>query len=426
MLKNKLMLKSQVILLISLILSASVANSKAVNETSNDADTKYIVIKTKLAGTLSELIGDETVTADSLVVEGPINSKDFQSLWRTTFYGNVSVINLQKAVVINGIIPDYAFYNYKIQINPEEEYITTIKLRRIILPDGITKIGQSAFSYAIDLKTINFPATLQAIGEQAFVDCINLSINSLDFFDGFETIGDYAFYRCYSMTGKVTLPSTIKNIGEYSFVETKITSINFPEGLQTIGQSAFYASALKEIKLPGTLKNTNEHTFEMCRSLEKIELSEGIETIGTHSFQYATELTQIAFPSTLKSIGAESCSYWQHAKCIYCAAPEPPVCEIGENGSTPFGKSGDESEMSTQSNIPVYVPVGTADKYRNATGWNYFTNFIETDQFPDASLDNVTIDTNSKDATIYDLYGRKVINPQKGNIYIIDHKKVIY
>ncbi|WP_224160391.1 hypothetical protein [Prevotella lacticifex] len=28
------------------------------------------------------------------------------------------------------------------------------------------------------------------------------------------------------------------------------------------------------------------------------------------------------------------------------------------------------------------MPKGTADLYRNAVGWNYFTNFIETDDFP--------------------------------------------
>jgi hypothetical protein len=41
-----------------------------------------------------------------------------------------------------------------------------------------------------------------------------------------------------------------------------------------------------------------------------------------------------------------------------------------------------EPEFNTPSDIPVYVPKGTADLYRNAVGWNYFTNFIETDDFP--------------------------------------------
>jgi len=30
----------------------------------------------------------------------------------------------------------------------------------------------------------------------------------------------------------------------------------------------------------------------------------------------------------------------------------------------------------------VYVPIGSGEKYRQAFGWNYFTNIIETDKFP--------------------------------------------
>ena len=44
-------------------------------------------------------------------------------------------------------------------------------------------------------------------------------------------------------------------------------------------------------------------------------------------------------------------------------------------GDGPFGGS-------TPSDIPVYVPIGSGEKYREAFGWNYFTNIIETDKFP--------------------------------------------
>lgn len=38
------------------------------------------------------------------------------------------------------------------------------------------------------------------------------------------------------------------------------------------------------------------------------------------------------------------------------------------------------------------MPVGTAQAYRSAVGWSYFTNFIETDDFSQASVDNVAAD----------------------------------
>lgn len=103
-------------------------------------------------------------------------------------------------------------------------------------------------------------------------------------------------------------------------------------------------------------------------------------------------------------------------------ASEPPVCEVSKLniGYTPFG--GYDSP-STPNDIPVYVPVGSAEKYRKAWGWDYFTNFIETDDFPTAIYD-VTTEHSDSQSSIYDLNGRKVTDTQKGHIYIINGKKV--
>ena len=59
-------------------------------------------------------------------------------------------------------------------------------------------------------------------------------------------------------------------------------------------------------------------------------------------------------------------------------ASEPPVCEEStlNPGNTPFGDYEPVPNLSTPNDIPVYVPVGTAEKYRKAWGWDYFTNFI--------------------------------------------------
>lgn len=49
-------------------------------------------------------------------------------------------------------------------------------------------------------------------------------------------------------------------------------------------------------------------------------------------------------------------------------ASEPPVCEEStlNPGNTPFGDYEPVPNLSTPNDIPVYVPVGTAEKYRKA------------------------------------------------------------
>ena len=108
-------------------------------------------------------------------------------------------------------------------------------------------------------------------------------------------------------------------------------------------------------------------------------------------------------------------------------AEEPPVCEecTHHPGESPFGEYNSDSNSSTPNDIPVYVPMGTAEKYRKAWGWNYFTNFIETNDFPTA-IRNVTTEHTDSKSRIYDLNGGKVINPQKGQVYIKNGKKIIF
>ena len=84
-------------------------------------------------------------------------------------------------------------------------------------------------------------------------------------------------------------------------------------------------------------------------------------------------------------------------------------------------------------NTPVvYVPKGSINKYkdtsRNCMGWEKFWNYIEIDpsEFPTTAVDSPTIvETLSKDNSVYDLMGRKVEHPQKGNFYIQNGKKFV-
>lgn len=422
---------------------------------------------TSHGGDLAKLLGDNIYKVDSLVIRGTVDDVDFHTLWDASFNGKLSVINMENAEVKNGIIPEDAFWHSE-QLNIKEGYITLIHLRRIILPNGIKRIEDSAFSYVVNLEDINIPSELQYIGPSAFEQCENLKADSLVFPEGFEKLDRAVFASCTSLTGKVVLPSTIKEIGEAAFWRAKISSINFPEGLEKIGDAAFYGCRLEEaylpnscqdlgifafqlniklkemhlpdgieripdnladactslshVNIPSSVKSIGKEAFQNCCSLNDVELPLGLESIEKDAFQSCHAFSQLVFPATLNFLGEECCTYLTGVKRIYCMASEPPVCEVSKLniGYTPFG--GYDSP-STPNDIPVYVPVGSAEKYRKAWGWDYFTNFIETDDFPTAIYD-VTTEHSDSQSSIYDLNGRKVTDTQKGHIYIINGKKV--
>ena len=431
-------------------------------------------VTTTRGGELAEMLGDQLRSIDSLVVKGNVNDKDFHAMWDASLYGYLSVINLKNAVLENNAVPDTAFFHENEQYEgSSHEIFYYIGLRKIILPEGLEKIGEGAFYQASALRQVNFPSTLRYIGDFAF-NATKLEMNQLVIPEGVEEINQYAFAFCRKLKAQVTLPSTIKKIGEWAFYGCPITSINLPEGLESLGSLAFWDCDLREVSIPSschefnegwqfgfnrnlekmhlpegmteipdhfavdcfrlrevnfphTLKHIGEKAFSLCISLKNVELPLGMQSLGEEAFSELEALEQIVFPASMKSLGKNSCSYWKNIKRIYCAAMEPPVCDPTDGGVF----SGFDFPDGFDTPV-VYIPKGTINKYkdtsRNCMGWEKFWNYVEIDpsEFPTTAIDSPAIvETQSKDNSIYDLMGRKVERPQKGNIYIQNGKKFV-
>ena len=139
---------------------------------------------------------------------------------------------------------------------------------------------------------------------------------------------------------------------------------------------AAYDDSLERVDIPNTIKKVGTCAFDSNRMLKDIKLPNGLTYIGQNAF-YKCAFDSIVFPVSLEYLGGGSGAYWEHIKKIYSLAPIPPYCaeDLINRGEGPF-------HGSTPNDIPVYVPIGSGEKYRQAFGWNYFTNIIETDKFP--------------------------------------------
>ena len=87
-------------------------------------------------------------------------------------------------------------------------------LGKVIIPEGVVSIEQSAFSNA-KMVEVSFPSTLRTIGIFAFDHCQNL--NSIDFKEGIEEIGFYSFSKCPNLL-EVHLPDSLKSVDRNAFV----------------------------------------------------------------------------------------------------------------------------------------------------------------------------------------------------------------
>ena len=151
--------------------------------------------------------------------------------------------------------------------------VTAAVIPNVIDGVYVTEIGYRAFYYS-DLEIIVIP-------------------------EGVTTIGDYAFYFCTSLTS-INLPNNIKSIGEYAFGNcNSLTSIVIPEGITNIGDSTFYrCSSLTSITLPDSVTYIDYHAFYWCSSLKSIVIPNTVRFLGSYALYDCESLEYIYYRGT--------------------------------------------------------------------------------------------------------------------------------
>ena len=211
----------------------------------------------------------------------------------------------------------------------------------LVIPYGVTKIGDLACFDLLELKYITFPIpnTVKEIGEGAFCNCANLDFINIP--EGVEKIGDRAFCRCTNMNTAFLSPS-VKYLGDSAFERCYSLSMISVKNVEEFGTNCFkdcvslkdiYIKHAKEIS-PGCFENCthlenvrispnvtkiSEKAFFECSSLNEVKFkpiksvkdyTQGLQKIGNFAFAWCTHLEEIEIPETVLEIGA-----WAFKSC---------------------------------------------------------------------------------------------------------------
>lgn len=169
-----------------------------------------------------------------------------------------------------------------VKYQPYSAYSSTIT--EIIINEGVSSVGEGAFSNFSALKKVQLPQTLEFIGMNAFSYCYNLA--DINIPDNVSYIGNKAFYGAYFLS-KITDEYIILGNGVLYEYKGYNSEIIIPDGVKTISDRVFVSKTnIKSVYIPDSVKIIGEGAFLGCSALEYAVIPKNVNFIGDNSLGY--------------------------------------------------------------------------------------------------------------------------------------------
>lgn len=175
----------------------------------------------------------------------------------------------------------------------------------MIIPEGVTEIGEFAFTDCSSLTgNLSLPSTLKKIGAQAFDNCkftCNLILP-----EGLESIENSAFNFCNNLYGELHLPSSLKDLGNFAFRGcSNITgSLVIPQGVKVIKEETFSQCGFDgSLVLHDGITRIDRMAFGQCHFKGELVLPKNITTIGEDAFWLNKFSGKLTLPKSLMALG---------------------------------------------------------------------------------------------------------------------------
>ena len=193
-------------------------------------------------------------------------------------------------------------------------------LKSVVISDGVTSIGNCAFSGCSSVERISIPGSVTSVGESAFAYCTGLT--SIVIPPSVTAISEDMFAYCFFLVS-VSIPDTVTSIGRSAFGYCmELAELTLPNSLTGIGDLAFYGChGLKSVTIPAAVASIGRGAFWNCGKLAEIAVdpgSAGYSSLDGVLFDKAlTTLIQCpggktgacSIPASVASIGEGAFSY---------------------------------------------------------------------------------------------------------------------
>ena len=264
-------------------------------------------------------------------------------------------------IAVNEANPIY--YSENNTIIRREDKTLVLGCMNTTIPNDIVIIGSYAFAKSGNGGELIIPNSVKTIEEYAFMEC--RFSGTLTLSESLETIGRNAFENS-SFLGSLTLPNSLIEIGigAFRYCRNLTGTLSLPSSISTINSSAFSESGFTgSLIIPNAVTYIGGGAFSGTNFSELV-LGNSVDTIDAGAFENCFHLTgALSLPNSVTYIGQ-----WAFCNTSYDIIISPNEIPPTLRFNVFYGYD---------PTTPVHIPFGCTEIYQNASGWNYFTNFIE-------------------------------------------------
>jgi hypothetical protein len=168
------------------------------------------------------------------------------------------------------------------------------------IPTSVTGIANRAFLACASLTSITIPASVSNIENYSFAGCTSLLAISVDARNsGFSSVAGVLFDKDVAtliqcpggMAGSYTIPDSVTGIGQYAFYRcTSLTRVIIPDHVTSIGQYAFQScTSLTRVTIPDHVTSIGNYAFDSCAKLTSAIFTGDAPAMGTDVFYQAAD-----------------------------------------------------------------------------------------------------------------------------------------